>query len=473
MPYENEHSCRLKDPSVLNGADRVTRVTKDDGRVFITGFWGPKEKATKAITQAVRYPKGSFSADKAKADCSRLGGTFEQAKKASMTEDEIYVEELILKYAELIEPEGEGETGELLGQPVAITGKWKGHDFTEDDLDEMIRYFEDLSETEKRNIHVKLGHGDQSIVRNSGLVSVGWVKRLYRKGIELFADMTAIPRMVLRMIKNKTLKELSPEVGINFTDNTTGKTYRKIIDAVALLPWGNSKHKAMKTLKDLGSLYADEGDNVEIEAGSLVLNMSETAYMTEEEPEDKTKKSKKEDSMGELEKLQEEIKEKDAKIETFKEQEKELEDLKNKNKELAEANEKFAEDKSKLEKEKKTIEVEKFMEDNKTKITPAIKSRVKALLLHEDTEEIEYFDEENESHKSSVPEVIKSVIKDLPNIVDYEEKSELGEISTGGVDETDAKLKAKVEKYRKEHKIESFTEAFNQMQSEGLIKDTE
>lgn len=472
MPYENEHSCRLKSPDVLDGADRVARVKKEDGRVFITGFWGPKEKATKAVTQAVRYPKGSFSASKAKADCSRLGGTFEQAKKAAMTEEDIYVEELILKFAELIEPDEEGDTGELLGQPVAVTGNWKGRDFTEDDLDEMIRYFEDLSETEKRNVHVKLGHGDQSIVHNSGLVSVGWVKRLYRKGIELFADMTAVPRMVLRMIKNKTLKELSPEVGINFKDETTGKSYRKILNAVALLPWGNSKHKAMRTLKDLSSLYADEGDNVDIEAGSLVLNMSETTYVTEEEPEDKTKKkSQKEDSMGELEKLQEEIKAKDAKIEEFKEQGKELEDLKNKNKELTEENEKFAEEKSKLELQKKTIEVEKFMEDNKSKITPAIKARVKALLLHEDAEEIEYFDEENEAKKSTVSETLRSVIKDLPNIVDYEEHSELGETPTkGGEDE---KLKAKVEKYRKENKLESFTEAFNEMSEKGLIKETE
>jgi len=380
------------------------------------------------------------------------------------------------KLAEIIEPDEGIDTGEILGQPVAVAGKWKGRNFTEDDLDEMIRYFDDLSETEKRNIHVKLGHGDQSIVTNSGLVSVGWIKKLYRKGQELYADMTAVPRMVLRMIKNKTLKELSPEVGINFKDETTGKTYRKIIDAVALLPWGDSKHKAMRTLKDLSSLYASEGDNVGTEAGVLVLNMAETVYMTEEEPkeepEDKTKKEiQKEVSMDELEKLQEEIKQKNTEIEKFKEKTEELETLKTKNQELTTENEKFAEEKSKLEKEKRTIEVEKFMEDNKKKITPAVKARVKALLLHKDTEELEYFDEKNEPQKASLAELAKSIIADLPDIVDYDEHSELGDVPTGGSE--DAKMKARVQKYQKENKIESFNEAFKQMQSEGLIKETE
>jgi len=81
MPYENEHSCRLKSPDSLKGADRVARIKQADGSELITGFWGPKGKATKAVTQAKRYPTDKFSKEKARKDCTRLNGTFEPAKQ--------------------------------------------------------------------------------------------------------------------------------------------------------------------------------------------------------------------------------------------------------------------------------------------------------------------------------------------------------------------------------------------------------
>lgn len=80
MPYENEHSCRLKSPDSLKGADRVARVKQKDGSVLITGFWGTKTNPTKALTQAKRYPTNRFSKEQAQKDCQRLGGKFEPAK---------------------------------------------------------------------------------------------------------------------------------------------------------------------------------------------------------------------------------------------------------------------------------------------------------------------------------------------------------------------------------------------------------
>ena len=76
MPYTGEHSCRIKDPSVLNGATKVARVKQIDGSVLITGLWCK----SKAVTQAKRYPTNKFTKQQAQKDCQRLGGTFEPAK---------------------------------------------------------------------------------------------------------------------------------------------------------------------------------------------------------------------------------------------------------------------------------------------------------------------------------------------------------------------------------------------------------
>ena len=80
MPYNGEHSCRLKDPSVLKDATRVVRIKHTDGTVLITGFWGPKGNVKKVVVQAKRYLTSKWSKEKAQKDCRRLKGKFEPAK---------------------------------------------------------------------------------------------------------------------------------------------------------------------------------------------------------------------------------------------------------------------------------------------------------------------------------------------------------------------------------------------------------
>jgi len=83
MPYTGEHSCRLIDPKSdkLKGADRVARVQQRDGSNHIVYFWGAKGKATKAVTQAKRFPTDKFSEAEARKKCTELKGIlFEPAK---------------------------------------------------------------------------------------------------------------------------------------------------------------------------------------------------------------------------------------------------------------------------------------------------------------------------------------------------------------------------------------------------------
>ena len=81
MPYEKEHSCRLKNPDSIKGASGVYRSKEADGSSLIAYYWGSIKKPSKVVTQAKRYPTDRFSKEKAQKDCTRLKGKFEPAKQ--------------------------------------------------------------------------------------------------------------------------------------------------------------------------------------------------------------------------------------------------------------------------------------------------------------------------------------------------------------------------------------------------------
>lgn len=74
MPLPNFHACRLRDPGDFQeGSFR----TMDRGGVrMILG----RLKGEQAMTaQSMRFPTGSYSAEEARAQCEKHGGTFEAA----------------------------------------------------------------------------------------------------------------------------------------------------------------------------------------------------------------------------------------------------------------------------------------------------------------------------------------------------------------------------------------------------------
>ncbi len=81
MPFAEEHSCRLKEPTSIKGASGVYRSKNEDGSVLIAYYWGNIKKPTKVTTQAKRYPTDKFSKEQARKDCTRLKGKFEPAKQ--------------------------------------------------------------------------------------------------------------------------------------------------------------------------------------------------------------------------------------------------------------------------------------------------------------------------------------------------------------------------------------------------------
>ena len=86
MPYPNEHSCRIRNPDDFQPKS-FRRMERPKGVSLIIGR--PKGKTTTA-TQAIRYDKEKWTADKAETDCEGKDGTFEAAAKESM--QDIYEE---------------------------------------------------------------------------------------------------------------------------------------------------------------------------------------------------------------------------------------------------------------------------------------------------------------------------------------------------------------------------------------------
>ena len=101
-PYENEHACRLKDPSQYKRFARVNCDFKHDGKCIdvIYGIKTEKEfeeilksenqdqeLRAKSEVQALRYPKKVWDEKSASSHCKSKGGSFEAAKKNKEDED--------------------------------------------------------------------------------------------------------------------------------------------------------------------------------------------------------------------------------------------------------------------------------------------------------------------------------------------------------------------------------------------------
>ena len=76
MPLPNEFSCRLKEPSLFvpNSFRRMTVKTKSGKTVGV--IIGKLKGESNTTSQALRYPKDSWSSEEAQADCKKNGGSF-------------------------------------------------------------------------------------------------------------------------------------------------------------------------------------------------------------------------------------------------------------------------------------------------------------------------------------------------------------------------------------------------------------
>jgi len=74
MPYPNEHACRVRDPGGFQKGS-FRRIKRGDLSIIIGR---PKGKTT-TTAQSYRYPKGGWTASRARAHCKKAGGSFAAA----------------------------------------------------------------------------------------------------------------------------------------------------------------------------------------------------------------------------------------------------------------------------------------------------------------------------------------------------------------------------------------------------------
>jgi len=72
MPYPNEYSCRIKEPSSFQ-ANSFRRMKNGKLSIII----GKLKGESSTTTQAFRYPKDQWSAEEARSHCEKQGGRFD------------------------------------------------------------------------------------------------------------------------------------------------------------------------------------------------------------------------------------------------------------------------------------------------------------------------------------------------------------------------------------------------------------
>jgi hypothetical protein len=138
---------------------------------------------------------------------------------------------------------------EIKGVEIFSAGVWNGDEYSINDIDEMVRAFEENKGTFRP--YLKLGHNDdQQLVQNDGLPAAGWIGQVYRMGDKLMADFVDIPAKIFELIENKAYRKVSSEIYWNIS--IKDKMYSKMLAAVALL---GADTPAVMNLNDILSLY--------------------------------------------------------------------------------------------------------------------------------------------------------------------------------------------------------------------------
>jgi hypothetical protein len=309
------------------------------------------------------------------------------------------------------------------------SGVWNGDPYSNEDLDEMVRAFNETNEFIKP--HLKLGHNnEQKLLQIDGMPAAGWIGGLRRIDNKLIADFIDIPKKIFELLELKAYRKVSSEIYHNIKIN--GKPFKRMLSAVSLL---GSDMPAVSNLNDILALYGlKDYDKVtsytaeeNLEPKILEYTLLEEGEMPKSENEIKLELKVKE--------LEKAAKESEGKLETFSKDNAELRDYKQK---FEDSEKKFNEANKKIER----AEFEKVVADiDTTKAT-------RDYMLKMDKKEFSI---------DEVKEILK--LHKVADEVNLEENSE--SVEPEGKD-----LDAKVEKYAEEHKV-SYADAYKVIAQEA------
>ena len=108
-------------------------------------------------------------------------------------------------------------------------GKWNGDQYTQADLEDMVKNFNLLKDEIKPTL--KLGHDKSKL--NDNQPALGWVKALKLNGSKIIATFAQVPDVVYRAIKAGRYKRVSSEIYWNY--RKSDRIHKRVLSAVALL----------------------------------------------------------------------------------------------------------------------------------------------------------------------------------------------------------------------------------------------
>ncbi len=128
----------------------------------------------------------------------------------------------------------------------------------DEDLDKIVDAFNSLQGTNIVRPHLKLGHTDAQnwFGQEDGIPSLGWITKVWRKGNKLLADIDSVPDALMDMIKSRRFHNVSIEVLWNAGVEHNGRTFDRVLTAVALL---GIEMPAVKDLAGLASALFQTG----------------------------------------------------------------------------------------------------------------------------------------------------------------------------------------------------------------------
>lgn len=347
------------------------------------------------------------------------------------------------------------------GVEIFSSGTWNGDTYTEQDLDEMVRAFEENKQAVRP--FLKLGHDDeQKLLQSNGLPAAGWVDRLYRVGEKLLADFVDIPRLIYELIERKAYRKVSSEIYWNISIGE--KEYSRMLGAVALL---GAETPGVMNLTDILGWYNlndkfaklkfyDDNKGIK-KVCELQINPKE-AEMSKTEQEIKLELELK-DAQSKIATAEENQKAYETEKESLR---KEIENLQARATELEKEKKEFA---RKEEQTKLVASVESLIGEKL--ITPAMKPYMIELLGEEKKEYS--FKQKDEEKKLSKFDLVKEILKlHSATDVNLDENSEDGE--SAGAKASDL-LNSKIEAYSLEHKV-GYKEAYKAvMREQTLVKE--
>lgn len=132
----------------------------------------------------------------------------------------------------------------LEGVEIFASGKWKGDEYTDADLDAIVAAHNELDYAPP----LKAGHRDEP-----GAPAIGWLANLRRQGSKLLADIVDMSSQAYEAIKNRAYDTVSSEIYWDL--ERKGKKYPRALKAVALL---GADIPAVADLRPLHALFETE-----------------------------------------------------------------------------------------------------------------------------------------------------------------------------------------------------------------------